>query len=618
MPADFEHRVSGISIARKQIVQFSASLKSRQKFGATLALAVILIAGAVLRLNNVEYRTLDHPEAYTPGIDLPWHLSNPNPRFNLSQTLAGTIAGEPHPPGYYVVMLGWTKWFGSSILALRLPSLLFGVASILLIYVLARYTEDTLTALLAAAMLALNGFHLYWSQAARMYSMACFLGLLSTVLLVLIVKQTARQRTCGILYVVFIVAGLATHVYFWPVFVTQGLWVFATSLRARCSLPGLLRLQIFISIVASPLVAIAAYQTGNPMLPTTITPLEGVLRFLQFGSLFEIDRLAISTASVNAVAAILALLATAFLIATTVLRKRVGEPIDHLSIGDIQGCESPRLAITAAVGVLMALSILVFAYVAKTLLPGRSTRLVIAASVLPLALLFIDVLLCNYWKRFKERWTISAKKSPWPGSLRSLNLFLAVLPVSIVAGISFFKPIFVQRGTLVFAPFLLIVLASGLANLMRRDRRWVAIALVLAIIHGFSVLHFKATPSDPDYKGLAEHWVSQIEDADLIFVHGRGHQADWRVAPIFYYLNAGRYHFVGRDFSRKIQNHPHSRVWVLSFPSIPTEKEAVDALASYEVRKRVDARNIFAQLYVGNAPSETVSGGWEIREQTAN
>ena len=68
----------------------------------------------------------------------------------------GPVPGEPHPPGYSPVMLAWTKWFGSSIFSLRLPSLLFGVASILLIYVLATLTDDTLTGLLAAAMLAAN------------------------------------------------------------------------------------------------------------------------------------------------------------------------------------------------------------------------------------------------------------------------------------------------------------------------------------------------------------------------------------------------------------------------------------------------------------------------------
>ena len=163
----------------------------------------------------------------------------------------------------------------------------------------------------------------------------------------------------------------------------------------------------------------------------------------------------------------------------------------------------------------MALSILVFAYGANTMLPRRSTRSIIAASILPVALLLIDVLLCGYWERFKGLRTSLAQKNPWLGSLRSLNFFLAVLPVSIVAAISVVNPIFLQRGTLIFAPYLLIVLASGLATLLRRDRRWVAIALILAIIHGFSLLHFKSKFSTAagqpvhDYKALAEQWVSQ-------------------------------------------------------------------------------------------------------------
>jgi hypothetical protein len=112
-------------VFKKQI-----SIETQRQWIAVAALGVILILGGWMRLHDIERRTLDHPEVYAPGIDLPWHLSNPNPRFSLWQTLAGTFAGEPHPPGYYVVMLGWTKVFGSSILALRFPSLLFGAASI--------------------------------------------------------------------------------------------------------------------------------------------------------------------------------------------------------------------------------------------------------------------------------------------------------------------------------------------------------------------------------------------------------------------------------------------------------------------------------------------------------
>jgi hypothetical protein len=160
---------------------------------------------------------------------------------------------------------------------------------------------------------------------------------------------------------------------------------------------------------------------------------------------------------------------------------------------------------------------------------------------------------------------------------------------------------------MLFAPYLLIVLSSGLANLIYRDKRWVSVVVILVAIHCLSISQSEARNPYNDYKSLAEQWAPQIDDSDLILVHGRGHPADWLVAPIFYYLNARRYHFVGRNFSKEIENHPRSRVWVLSFPEIPTEREVVDALTHYNLRKRVAAQNIFAQLYVNKAPRTGVS-----------
>jgi 4-amino-4-deoxy-L-arabinose transferase-like glycosyltransferase len=591
---------------RKQGMRFWTALNVPRQYGAVFALGAILVAAAAVRLHHLAYRTLNHPEVYTPGIDLPWNLSNPNPRFSLWQMLAGTIAGEPHPPGYYIVMLGWTEWFGSSILALRLPSVLFGVASVALIYVLARYTNDTLAALLAAAMLALNGLHVYVSQTARMYSMACFLGLLSTVLLVVVARQRQPQLTYRVLYVLVTLAGLATHVYVWPLFATQALWVIATHMRGGYSLAGLLRLQLFTTILATPLLAIAAFQAGAASRPPTLTPFQGVLRFLQAGALFEVDPLAVSAPSFHNVAAIVALLATALLLASAMLRKPVGEATQDESAGGVQGYVAP-LRVTAVVGVLMASSILMFAYVAKSLLPARSNRLIIAMSLLPLALLLIDVVFCRRgeWIELRAR---GGRRGPWSGSPPSLSVMLAVLPVSIVAAISVLNPVFIQRGTVVFAPYLIIVLAGGLASIIRRDRRYIGVALILAVVHGMSVLYFNSKSPGPDYKGLAARWVSHIESSDVIFVYGRGHPYDWRVAPIFYYLNARRYHFVGRDFLKALENHPRSRVWVLSFPPIATEQEALDALQGYEVQQRVAAQEIFVQLYVDTAPGRRTSG----------
>jgi hypothetical protein len=323
-----------------------------------------------------------------------------------------------------------------------------------------------------------------------------------------------------------------------------------------------------------------------------------VLRFLQVGSLFEIDPLAISGPSVNAVAAVLALLATVLLLASALRRTGDGELADRQLTTDVRGYGWPPRIATLVTGILMAASILLFAHVAKTLLPGRSTHLVIASSVLPLALVVVDRLLCAYQDRLEGLHTRVASEHPWSATLRSLCFLLAVLPVGVIAAISIFSPIFVQRGTAIFAPYLLVVLASGLATLLRRDRRWIALGVLLAIIHGLSLRYFKSKPPLYDYKALAEQWVSHIDDSDLIFVHGRGHPQDWAVAPIYYYLNARRYHYVGGDFVNAVQSHPQSRIWVLSLPPIPTEPEAVDALAGYEARNRLDAWGIFAQLYV--------------------
>ena len=81
--------------------------------------------------------------------------------------------------------------FGTGILALRLPSALFGVASIPLVYALGTREDGKATGLVAAGMLALNGHQVYWSE-FRGYVPACFLGLVTTVLLLKLTREVSR------------------------------------------------------------------------------------------------------------------------------------------------------------------------------------------------------------------------------------------------------------------------------------------------------------------------------------------------------------------------------------------------------------------------------------------
>jgi hypothetical protein len=138
----------------------------------------------LLRLDGLGSRSMSHPELFVPGIDLPEDISAPPPLLSLPQAMWWHFHTEVHPQGYYFFMWGWTKLFGTSLSALRLPSVILGTLSLILVFCLASQVFDRWTGLIGMALLAFNGHHLYWSQMARMYSMLCFLGLLSTLLLV--------------------------------------------------------------------------------------------------------------------------------------------------------------------------------------------------------------------------------------------------------------------------------------------------------------------------------------------------------------------------------------------------------------------------------------------------
>jgi uncharacterized membrane protein len=85
------------------------------------------------------------------------------------------IIGDFHPPLYHFLMHDWVRIFGSSEVALRIPSVLFGVGTVWLVYRLGKIGRlGKVWALVAALFLATAPFHVYYSHEARMYSMACF------------------------------------------------------------------------------------------------------------------------------------------------------------------------------------------------------------------------------------------------------------------------------------------------------------------------------------------------------------------------------------------------------------------------------------------------------------
>jgi mannosyltransferase len=177
--------------------------------GCAYLLAMITLAGAVLRLLHLGAKSLWTDEPLTVAIArMPW------PHF-----VANWQHGEAAFQGaYFLLMRGWLH-LGQTEFWIRLPSALFAIASIPLLYAVARTLIGQRAALVATLLYALNPTGVYYSQEARSYTMAMLLVLASTWFFVRAVQED-RERD-WVLWVVFSVVSFYSHLLACLVIVAQ-------------------------------------------------------------------------------------------------------------------------------------------------------------------------------------------------------------------------------------------------------------------------------------------------------------------------------------------------------------------------------------------------------------
>src|SRR3989344_571062 len=106
---------------------------------------------------------------------------NVNNALNLDfQTLLLKYSlADFHPPGYHAVLKLWILIAGSSELAVRIPSVVFGTIAVYFTYLIGKKLFEEKTALVAATLMATSPLAIYYSQEARMYMLAAFFTSLS-------------------------------------------------------------------------------------------------------------------------------------------------------------------------------------------------------------------------------------------------------------------------------------------------------------------------------------------------------------------------------------------------------------------------------------------------------
>jgi len=125
----------------------------------------ILILGLVLRLISLN-QSFWLDEA-TSGLVVR--------NFSLTEIVTKFSPGDFHPPLYYLILKVWSSFFGTSEIALRFPSIIFGLLTIYFVYLIGKELFNKKAGIIAGILLATSGLHIYYSQEARMYSLTALL-----------------------------------------------------------------------------------------------------------------------------------------------------------------------------------------------------------------------------------------------------------------------------------------------------------------------------------------------------------------------------------------------------------------------------------------------------------
>ena len=137
-------------------------------------LILFLLVATLLRLVLLDNKSLWFDEAFSTR-----YAGNPVTRI----IAPGWQTPDPHPPLYYMGLHYWMGLMGDSETAVRLPSAILSLGSVVLLYLLGGHLFNPTIGLMAAGLLSVSPINIWYAQEARMYAAVTFLGLLAALLL---------------------------------------------------------------------------------------------------------------------------------------------------------------------------------------------------------------------------------------------------------------------------------------------------------------------------------------------------------------------------------------------------------------------------------------------------
>jgi mannosyltransferase len=147
------------------------------------------------------------------------------------------ISDSDHPPLYFILLYLWMSVAGGSEFALRFTALFWSVLLVPLVYLLGRRAFGPGEGMTAALLMVISPFHVWYAQEARMYTLATFLSLLSSYLLLLALRK--GRPSLWLAYTLAALAAPYAHLYACFVLLFQALFVLLWTWRNWPKVPFL-------------------------------------------------------------------------------------------------------------------------------------------------------------------------------------------------------------------------------------------------------------------------------------------------------------------------------------------------------------------------------------------
>jgi len=215
-------------------------------------LAFITAFATVLRFHALAAKTFWFDEGVSVGIArLDW--------YNFGRIL---WRREANMSLYYLLLRGWLQ-LGQSEFFVRTLSVLLALVTIPVIYLLGRRLFDSRTGMIAAILLAVNAYHVRYSQEARSYSLMVLLCVGSSLYFLKVLDRPSRRNR--IVYILLSVAAVYAHFYSGLLILAQ--WLSLLFLD-RESIPQEMKTKEdwrWIALLVSPIAVFVATTGAGPL-----------------------------------------------------------------------------------------------------------------------------------------------------------------------------------------------------------------------------------------------------------------------------------------------------------------------------------------------------------------